>query len=166
MLFPCPLHQRNAQQLSSILKIFVGSFRWLFAMILLLVTMVSLHLYFYFYFLILISGQPHTMSIEEEKILSASKNYEHMFGSVHTSKLEILFHIHTCYNFIHLELEAKLGKKVLFFFHCISYNFFRLLQTSCFNIIWLLVILKLPKYWKKILTATKMLPLLGGINFF
>ena len=54
------------------------------------------------------------MTITEECTLSAGKNFEHSFGSVQTSKLEMMMTIYDCYNEIRPELVTKLGEKVFF----------------------------------------------------
>jgi hypothetical protein len=57
-------------------------------------------------------GKLREMTLDEETTLGAGQNYQHSFGSVQTSKLEMLLKMWKRYNSIRPELESKLAGQV------------------------------------------------------
>jgi hypothetical protein len=67
---------------------------------------------FFIYSNMISAGKLRDMTLDEETTLGAGQNYQHSFGSVQTSKLEMLLKMWKRYNIIRPELEQKLSGQV------------------------------------------------------
>ena len=84
------------------------------------------------------AGERCSMNPNKEETLAGGKNFEHSFGSVATSKLEMMIKMFHHYVSIKPELDKKIGSKVNFLlsFKCFYiYTQNRVLQIRSWRII-------------------------------